>query len=112
MLRQHEKNTVYILYILDVSLMFFSFVISYFLRANFPYPFFSDGYLSPINEYAWLLLLTIALWVPLLKGTGSYDHYCLMNMKYAVSSIVQAILIGASILGAIFFISKANYVSR
>ena len=112
MLRQHEKTTVYILHILDIVIIFSSFIISYLLRANFPYLFFADDYLPPIDEHVWLLLLTTTLWISLLKCNGSYEQYCLADMRNTALIVIRASLIGILLLCTILFISNTSDVSR
>jgi len=112
MLRQQEKNTFYILHMLDIFLIFFSVAISFFLETSHPGSFFSDGPSSSINENLWIILLTTILWMTLLRCNGLYEQYRLFNMKDTASSVIRAMLIGTLILCTALIISKANYVSR
>jgi exopolysaccharide biosynthesis polyprenyl glycosylphosphotransferase len=106
MLRQQAKTFNYLLRALDAGVIFFSFLLAYFLKTKI------SGHLYPPNEYIWIIVLVIPLWIILLKYHGAYGSFRRKTHLETFWNITKAMFFGMIILFSILFVTKSVYISR
>ncbi len=68
--------------------------------------------LGPLDDYVWLLLLALPVWVGMLHLMGAYRELRSKSVIPIVWTIVKAGLLSLMFFGALMYLLKLEYVSR
>lgn len=111
MLKQQALAVYKALIAADLVTTIVSFAAAYWVRGT--YFATSDlGGLYPFDRYAWLLLIILPTWAVLLHVFNAYRSYRISSFIDELFSVGKTALTGGLLVGAIAFVSKAEYLSR
>jgi FlaA1/EpsC-like NDP-sugar epimerase len=111
MLKQNANIIYRILLITDIGITIVSFFVSYWFRNTFLTNWEMGG-LYPLEQYTWLLIVIVPVWVVLLKAFHAYRSYRTASFIDELISIGKSVFFGSLLLGAIAYATRSEYISR
>jgi len=116
MLKEKVIKNAFLLYFFDISIVFASFFIAYWIRDSLItkiHPkIYYFAHLYPLSQYIWILLLIIPLWSLLFIIFKLYHSKRVKSLTSEIFSIFKALLLGNIIIWAILFSFKYYFISR
>lgn len=105
MLKQQASIFRRIAFTLDFVIVVVSFMVAYYLRG-------AVGALGHLNDYVWLLLFVIPIWVILLNGNKLYASLRFRSYFSIVQGLFKVHIVGGILLSAVIFLLDPHHYSR
>ena len=104
MLRQRAKAIEFVLYSMDLAVTVGAFLLTYWVRNQFPEPYFQE--LFHIRHYLKLLVFLIPTWAVLLKYFKTYRSYRTTGVLKEAWILAKVVIVGGLVLGFAIFLLK------
>jgi len=105
MLKQQATIFRRIAYTLDLVIVIGSFLAAYYLRD-------AVGPLGHLNDYVWLLLFAIPIWITLLTSNNLYASLRFRSQVDIIIDIFKVHFVGGVMLSAVIFVFDPHHFSR
>lgn len=105
MIREHHTLFKNIMMILDLCIVFVTFIIGFLMTDSY-----SDIYVS--DTYLVLLPVLLVIWGILLRCFGMYESFRTKKICDVLFVVIEASLIGSSLFGSFVFVMKMDQIGR
>ena len=111
MIKKAAKFPPLLIFIIDASIINFSFVLAYYIRFELLLPKL-PATVPHLSRFYGILILVTLLWLALFKLLGLYDKKDITSTGDEAASIIGSVIIGTLLLLALLFMYRGFWFSR